>query len=302
MPTTICDLATKLPKLVANLLDRESKLKRGRFREETLTDIFTGALAAFVGPELVIEYPPEAATGGDIDLEFWHVSSGRRLLLRIQAKRLNAGRNAGKAVAIKHRAYNELLHQVPKKTGLYQFDTLVKQCGPFLPLYMFYNHGEAVRASNFGSPGPTVGGINLAFASDIADEMETKLAAWPKRLHHKRLSHLRKHFFALEAILCPPGDWDGGVPSPDVVSESLERAWNKVGVDQAELSDVEVVTRKFKQPASIGTRHDPDRRLPDGPAIRLNRALKRPIVTFMSARTDDDRTPRISDDASDTGD
>jgi hypothetical protein len=299
MTTTICELARKLPRLVANLLDRESKLKRGRFREETLTDICTGALAAFAGPELVIEYPPEAATGGDVDLDFWHVSSGQRLLLRIQAKRLNADTNDGKAVAIGYRAYNELLHQVPKKTGPYQFDTLVKECGPFLPLYMFYNHGTVAQHPYFRGAKPTVSGINLAFAFDIADEMNAKLTAKPKRLHHKRLSHLCKHFFDLEAILCPPGDWDGNVPSPDAVSGSIRRAWNDANVGQADRSDDERVIRRLYEPMTIGTHRDLDRRLPDGPAIRVSQVLERPMVTLISGRTDDDRTPRISDGVSD---
>ena len=293
----MCDLATKLPKLVANLLDRESKLKRGRFREETLTDIFTGALAAFAGPDLVIEYPPEATTGGDIDLDFWHVSSGRWLRLRIQAKRLSAGMNTGKPVSIGHRAYNELLHQVPKTTGPYQFETLVKNHGQFLPLYMFYNHGAVTRDSYFTAGSPAVNGINLAFASDIADEMDAKIKAKPKRLHHKRLVHLRKHFFGLDAILCPAGNWEGNVPSPDVVSASLDRAWRNVMDGRG---DVDRVARVLDVPWALKPHADPDRRLADGPAIRVNQTLERPMITLMSARTDDDRTPRISDDDSDT--
>ncbi|RWX58740.1 hypothetical protein EN780_36065 [Mesorhizobium sp. M4B.F.Ca.ET.089.01.1.1] len=75
MSTTMCDLATTLPLLIGHLLDRERKLMRGRFREETMTDIFTGALAAFAGPELVIQYPDEAVTGGDLDLRFWHATA-----------------------------------------------------------------------------------------------------------------------------------------------------------------------------------------------------------------------------------
>lgn len=69
--TTICDVANKLPNLIGALLDSESVLKRGRFREETLTDLFTGSLAAFAGPDLVIQYPPEAMTGG-----IWISTSG----------------------------------------------------------------------------------------------------------------------------------------------------------------------------------------------------------------------------------
>lgn len=87
---TLCDLATRLPLVIGGLLDRETNLKRGRFREETMTDILTGALAAFAGPELVISYPIEKDTGGDLDLRFWNVSEGRDLWVRIQAKRLNA--------------------------------------------------------------------------------------------------------------------------------------------------------------------------------------------------------------------
>ena len=295
MTTAMCELATRLPKLVASLLDRESKLKRGRFREETLTDIFTGALAAFAGPDLVIEYPPESATGGDIDLDFRHVSSGRRLQIRIQAKRLNAEMNTGKAVVMGHRAYNELLHQVPPTTGPYQFDTLVKNCGKFLPLYMFYNHGAVTRDSYFTAGSPAVSGINLAFASDIAGEMNAKIAAKPKRLHHKRLAHLRKYFFGLDTILCPTEDWDGNVPPPDVVSASLDRTWNRI---MAERDDVDRVPRMLNAPSTIKTRFDPDRRLQDGPAIRMNQTLERPMITLMSGRTDDDRTPRISDDDS----
>lgn len=50
MPATMCDLATKLPLLIGGLLDRESKLKKGRFREETMTDILTGASLHSPGP------------------------------------------------------------------------------------------------------------------------------------------------------------------------------------------------------------------------------------------------------------
>ena len=85
-PKTTCDLSQKLPMLIGCLLDQESVLMRGRFREETMTDKFTGSLAAFAGPEIVIQYPVEVVTGGDLDLCFWNVARGRDLNLRIQAK------------------------------------------------------------------------------------------------------------------------------------------------------------------------------------------------------------------------
>jgi len=55
MAANICELASTLPRLIGTLLDREAGLKKGRFREETLTDVLTASLAAFAGPQLVIE-------------------------------------------------------------------------------------------------------------------------------------------------------------------------------------------------------------------------------------------------------
>lgn len=300
MTATMCELAGKLPQLVANLLDRESKLKRGRFREETLTDIFTGALAAFAGPELVIEYPPEAPTGGDIDLDFNHISSGRYLLVRLQAKRLNASKNSGKPVAIEHRAYNELLHTVPKNSRNFQHKTLSTMSGPRLPLYMFYNHGTVTTDKYFSTSGPAVRGINLAFAKDITSEMDQKIAALPKRLHHKRLSHLRKHLFGIEALLCPSGKWDGNVPSPDAVSDALDGVWRS-GAFKTGGDDDDRVRRYLFSPLESSAGGHPRRRLPDGPAIRVNQALDRPTITLMSGRTEDDRTPKIFTDLDGSG-
>ncbi|ANK90549.1 MULTISPECIES: DUF6615 family protein [Rhizobium] len=291
--TTLCDLAAKLPVLVGALLDRETKLKKGRFREETLTDVVTAALATFAGPSMVIEYPDEAATGGDLDLDFWQVSTGRRLRLRIQAKRLNATENNKKTISIKNRAYNELLHVVPS-TGAYQFKTLLNSAGPCLPLYMFYNHASVVQDAYFAGAIPRVCGINLAFAYDIAFELEAKLTAKPKRLHHKRLSHLRTHFFDLATILCPPVAPGDDVPSPDAVANALQRVWLG-GVDEAKRSDHDYLVRWLSARESLLPDRESYRRIEDGPPIRFNPRLRRPTITFLSGRTDDDRTPKISD-------
>lgn len=140
----MCDLAKQLPLLVGGILEREKLLKRGRFREETMTDIFTGALVAFAGRNLVIEYPVEIDTGGDIDLRFWHVASGRSLNVRIQAKRLNAATSGKNLVKTKHRAYDELLHKSPTAKD-YQFRVLRNSPAPWIPLYMFYNHESITR-------------------------------------------------------------------------------------------------------------------------------------------------------------
>ncbi|WP_348640933.1 DUF6615 family protein [Mesorhizobium sp. B2-4-17] len=290
----MCDLAKTLPLLIGRLLDRETKLKRGRFREETMTDIFTGALAAFAGPELIIQYPDEAMTGGDLDLRFWHVATGHELQVRIQAKRLSAARYAKKAVNILHRSYHELLHKPPRAVK-FQFETLLEAPAPWVPLYMFYNHQSAADDGYFASAVPAVSGVNLAFAADIAQELAAKLKAakaTPKSVkHHKRLSHLRKHLFGLEAILCPSGNWEGaGVPSPDLVFASLVNRW-EIGRTKDEESALRIRSDPSRASFDGGT----GQRISDGPSIRVDHTLKRPVVTFISGRTGDSRTPVITD-------
>ncbi|SFH15719.1 DUF6615 family protein [Methylobacterium gossipiicola] len=294
MTQTLCDLASSLPGLIGIILDRESKLKRGRFREETLTDVFVAALAAFAGPELVIQYPHEATTGGDLDLEFWHVETGRRILLRLQAKRLNALHNGDKLVSIHHRSYRELLHVV-NSTGEYQFKTLVDTSGPYLPLYIFYNHASVSADPYYALDAPQVSGINLAFAFDIEREMQAKIDAKPSVLHHKRLSHLRPFFFELKDILCPGSHLAGLVPTPDAVSDKLRDEWRRPRLRGRPSDDSERMLRYLSEAPSLRPSRDPRQRLPDGPAIRTSAAVERDTITFISGRTEDERTPRIID-------
>jgi hypothetical protein len=300
MPASICDLATMLPLLIGRLLDREAKLKRGRFREETMTDVLTAALAAFAGPNLVIEYPVEVNTGGDLDLRFWHVASASDLHVRIQAKRLNAAMDGMRAVKIAHRSYDELIHKSPTAKD-YQFRILRDAPAPWISLYMFYNHHTVTLDPHFTGPQPTVSGVNLAFAGDVAAELEEKLfsaASNPKKIkHHKRLSHLRKHFFGLEAILCPAGDWNGEtVPPPHLVSTSLRERYLARGDGTARTKDMDIILHRLSEPARFAIDRGAERDLRSGPSIRFNETLKRPAVTFISGRTDDARTPTITED------
>lgn len=299
MSPTMCDLAAKLPLLIGGLLDRESRLKRGRFREETMTDIFTGALAAFSGPNLVIQYPLEVETGGDLDLRFWHAASRRNLCIRIQAKRLNAECNGLQAIKVEHRAYNELLHKPPTATN-YQFQDLRDAPDPWIPLYMFYNHQSVTLDPKFSGTKPTVQGINLAFATDIADELQVKLESAevvPRKIkHYKRLSYLRKHFFGIEAILCPPGDWkDEIVPTPDLVQASLKNQYRSDDAAARGMDDGDRVMRRLREPSILSVSIAAPL-LPDGPSIRFDQDdVNVPTITFISGRTSDDRTPKITD-------
>lgn len=290
MTGTLCDLVATLPVLVGTLLDREAKLKRGRFREETLTDMFVASLAAFAGPELVIQYPHEASTGGDIDLEFWHVETDRRVLLRLQAKRLNAAESRGKFIKVQNRSYQELLHKVPT-TGKYQFEILNNTRDGYVPLYIFYNHGSVAADPYYANKCPEVHGINLAFAIDVALAMEDQLGARPKVLYNKRLTRLQPLFFGLEEILCPGGQLTGFVPTPDAVSKALQNLWNKrVGMSESDeatrLSVHYLLGPLFRESSPA-----PRPRLLDGPAIRTSSEVRRYTITFISGSPRDEKAP-----------
>lgn len=290
MTGTLCDLVATLPELVGTLLDRETTLKRGRFREETLTDMFVASLAAFAGPELVIQYPHEASTGGDIDLEFWNVETDRRVLLRLQAKRLNAAESRGKFLRVQNRSYQELLHKVPT-TGEYQFEIFNNTRDGYVPLYIFYNHGSVVADQYYANKCPKVRGINLAFAIDVALAMEEQLRARPKVLYNKRLTRLQPLFFGLEEILCPGGQLAGLVPTPDAVSEALQNLWNnRVGMSESDKTTRSSV--HYLRDQRFGESSPASRpRLPDGPAIRTSSEVKRCTITFISGSTRDEKAP-----------
>lgn len=290
---TLCDLATQLPTLIGTLLDREAKLKRGRFREETMTDILTGALAAFAGPELVISYPVEKDTGGDLDLRFWNVAADQEVWVRIQAKRLNA-----EVVKAKHRSYKELLHKPPLAPD-FQFRTLSAAPSPWIPLYMFYNHASVAKDPAFRGMVPTVSGVNLAFASDIAVELEAKLAGAGKKpkegLHNKRLAHLRTHFFGLDALLCPDSTGASeNVPTPQKVSAALRDIYNRRGDGTARKTVDAAIIRRLSEPTSLSPGHARAERLVSGPAVRVDPRRENTLITFISGRTADGRTPQIS--------
>lgn len=292
--TTLCDLANKLPNLIGALLESEGVLKRGRFREETLTDLFTGSLAAFAGPDLVIQYPPEAMTGGDLDLDFWHVLTGDWFGLRIQAKRLNAGFDNGRSVKPEHRQYKELLHVVPS-TGVHQFKTLMKssRAEGRLPLYMFYNHAAITFHSTCAGTLPTVRGVNLAFACDVAEKMKAQIAARPKRLFNQRLTNLRPYFFDLATILCPRNSL-GAVPTPQEVRSAL---WEQAGSNLNVLTPQQIAQRvayRVRYSRRHARLHAASKLISDGPAFRCNPELQRPKVTVISGQTTDERTPFIS--------
>lgn len=115
-----CDLANRLPVMIAEFLDIEQRLKR-RFREDSVTDIFIASLLSLPGDNVVVLTPPESKTGGDFDLVVVEPHSGEAIQFRIQAKRLKPHKQDWMIGC-----YAELAH--PHNSGA-QSQTLIRGVG-----------------------------------------------------------------------------------------------------------------------------------------------------------------------------
>lgn len=214
--TSPCDLATRLPKLVAEFLDLEEHLKR-RFREDSITDILVASLLSLPGDNVVVLTPPEAKTGGDFDLVLVEPVSGKAVQFRIQAKRLTPHKTNWMISS-----YAELAH--PDNNGG-QSAKLIRALGretiPTIPLYMFYNPASVCAAS-----GGAIEGIVLASGWEIRERVRIMVQVKPKRLPYKRIGSLEPHFFPLTSLLCPPPARVSTslFPHPDDVRAEVERA------------------------------------------------------------------------------
>lgn len=180
-------------------------------------------------------------------------------------------------------------------TGAHQFKTLMKssRAEGRLPLYMFYNHAAIV--SHFTCTGtlPTVRGVNLAFACDVAAKMKVQIAARPNRLFNQRLPNLRPYFFDLATILCPRNSLDA-VPTPQDVKNAL---WEQAGSNLNVLTPEQIaqrVTYRIRYSSRHASFHAALKLISDGPGFRYDPELQRPKVTFISGQTTDERTPFIS--------
>jgi hypothetical protein len=88
-----------------------------------------------------------------------------------------------------------------------------------------------------------------------------------------------------------PGD---DVPSPDTIAHALEQKWLET-LDNVTKSDADRVGRWLSFTPFLRQAEESDRRIPDGPPIRFTPDIERPTITFLSGRTDDERTPNIKD-------
>jgi hypothetical protein len=278
MQAGLCELSRKLPLLVADILSREGRLIRGSFSELTFTDLFAASFSAFAGKNLIISYPDEPATGGDIDLVFEDVGKRQRITLRIQAKRLSPARYRGKEQKLEIRAYKEVLHKVKGKLQL----TTIAEDQSVTGLYAFYNHKEVVE--HYTKSNPNVLGVSLAFATDLHRELVmspiTKGSA--PLFARKRLTYLQKYFFRLEDIFCPLAP-DLAKSEPPSLLQPLQKNLQDIFESRVGLSDAERVIRRLGQsyPLSHVEQLTYDTATSPGPPIRRERR-ERPRITILS--------------------
>lgn len=198
-----CDLAHRLPVMIAEFLDIEQRLKR-RFREDSITDILVASLLSLPGNDIVVLTPPEAKTGGDFDLVVVEPASSEAVQFRIQAKRLKPHIHNWMIGS-----YAELAH--PHNSGA-QSQALLRGLGreaiTTIPLYAFYNPAHVCSAS-----GGTVSGVELASGWEVRERIKAIVKVKPKRLPYKRVGSLQPLFFPLSTILCAAT----GAPRPSAI-------------------------------------------------------------------------------------
>jgi hypothetical protein len=204
-----CDLAERMPLLVADFLDLETCLHR-RFREESISDIIVASLIRLSSAEIIVLVPKnETKTGNDFDIIIVDAAAREAVRYRIQAKRLKPHPNNWEISS-----YPELAH--PNGTGA-QSLSLIRSAAASrkirtVPLYAFYNPTRTCAAS-----GGVVSGIELADGRAIRSIIRELIRAKPKRPPMKRISTLRPLFFPLSRILCPDPSSSGTrrkIPTP----------------------------------------------------------------------------------------
>ncbi|TCP84188.1 hypothetical protein C8J42_11729 [Sphingomonas sp. PP-CE-1A-559] len=293
-----CDLAQRLPVMIAEFLDIEQKLKR-RFREDSVTDILVASLLSLPGNSVVVLTPPESKTGGDFDLVVVDPLSGDAVQFRIQAKRLTPHKHNWEIGS-----YAELAH--PHNSGA-QSQTLLRGLGKeaitTIPLYAFYNPAHVGTAS-----GGTVSGIELASAWEIRERIKAIVKVKPKRLPYKRIGSLQPLFFPLSTILCTPATRprDSDIPKPadarQAVVDAIEARSGLAGFGQT-LALPEVTARALPRASATADREgrqrqrsalgSDDRR--DGLPAIIRRAVERRSERIITARVKRPKVVLIAD-------
>jgi Family of unknown function (DUF6615) len=182
-----CELAHKMPGIVADFIEIDKRLKR-RFREDSMTDVLLASFLELPHGQVKVDTPRESRTGADFDLFVVQQRSYDITHYRIQAKRLCDNK------AWKQGRYHCLPHRVGR-TGQLQADILCSSIPPgCIPLYGFYNHANVVTKSNGDAEG-----ISLADGYAIQRCVHQVVAG---DASYKRIGALLPLFFPLRTILC----------------------------------------------------------------------------------------------------
>ena len=152
----LCQFARQFPPFVADFMESSRDLGR-RFREETITDMMMAALKIAGGQRVIVRFPNEQETGGDMEWNFVNPYDRTFYRLVIQAK--CAYPNG--PFWTRH-SYRHLSHRTDNK---FQADVLCEYARqaryPTYPLYFFYNPAHTCSlADRDGWPG--IEGVNLA--------------------------------------------------------------------------------------------------------------------------------------------
>lgn len=286
--TSPCDLAIRMPTMIAAFLDIEQSLKR-RFREDSISDIFVASLLSLPGNGIVVLTPNEAKTGGDIDLVIVDPATGDAVQFRIQAKRLTP-HDGNWGIG----SYRELAH--PNNSGS-QSKTLVSTLGreaiTTFPLYAFYNPERTCTGS-----GGSVSGLELASGWDVRELIKMMVRVKPKRLPFKRIGVLQSLFFPLATILCPPSSSPARrlIPLPAEARSAVDRVIEERGNASGLARQIRVETRSprfLRDSQESVDRAEPDR-LPAVVRMAIERReerliparVKRPKIILISENDD----------------
>ncbi len=235
---SLCQFSNDFPHQISQIFERDKHLKRN-FREETATDLLMAGLSTFRASGILVDFPHEPTTGGDMEWTFVapnERNGGRYLSLMIQAKRarFSKTKNSG------YWYYAHLAHGTPpgqQARNLVSYASSAQSPPGTYPMYIFYHPLSALSGHTKNLP--PIRGVNLTSAYVILPVVSRRCTR-----PEMRVTYWRPHFISLPDLFCPAihpispvGPNNPGMPSdghdmpeylhPDSVAERLERHRNK---------------------------------------------------------------------------
>lgn len=191
----LCQFAQNFPVFVANFLDLEANLKR-RFREETVTDLLMGGLAALNDGSMLIQFPDEPSTGADMEWNFIDKRTGSFFRVLLQAKR-----SYGKGKFWKRHSYRELFHQSGGKPQAKALRDEAQSNPSTYPLYCFYHPKKTCELAAVDNA--RIEGLGIAdgyLISSLALSATNRVS----RIQSSCLGSISPLLMPLSGMFCPP--------------------------------------------------------------------------------------------------